>query len=234
MGKLMVKEKHKLGIVVPYRNREKNLSIFSPYMNEYLKEYNYEIFIVEQADSGLFNRAKLCNIGFDIGKKDCDYFVFHDVDLVPLEVDYSYRNVPTHLARRLDYLGYKACYPTNFGGVTLFDKENFIKVNGFSNDYLGWGGEDDDLRLRCIRSGVLPGVHQGMFKSLPHPEGTPDAGLGVGTHKNYQDNSNKFWHFAYDQNNNYYEKEGLTTLEYKLIGIDRAPEYTTVKVDLSE
>lgn len=42
---------------------------------------------------------------------------------------------------RLRYKGY-------FGGVTAMTKEQFLEVNGFSNSYWGWGGEDDDLRIR--------------------------------------------------------------------------------------
>lgn len=42
---------------------------------------------------------------------------------------------------RLRYKGY-------FGGVTAMTKEQFLQVNGFSNIYWGWGGEDDDLRIR--------------------------------------------------------------------------------------
>ena len=42
---------------------------------------------------------------------------------------------------RLRYKGY-------FGGVTAMTKEQFYRVNGFSNTYWGWGGEDDDLRIR--------------------------------------------------------------------------------------
>jgi hypothetical protein len=222
----------KLGIIVPYRDREEHLKVFVPYMNEYLKNYTYEILIVEQSPEESFNRAKLCNIGFDIGKKDCDYFVFHDIDLLPLEVDYSYKDSPTHLARRLDYLGYKPCYPTNFGGVTLFDKENFIKINGFSNEYWGWGAEDDDLRMRCVREGIEPKVSQGMFNSLPHPEGTHDTGVGVNSHPNYKNNSDRFWKFAKNASDFYYKEEGLNTLKYTVLETDKSSSFTKVTVSL--
>ena len=32
--------------------------------------------------------------------------------------------------------------------------EQFRKVNGFSNQYWGWGGEDDDFYLRIIRNNL--------------------------------------------------------------------------------
>lgn len=40
--------------------------------------------------------------------------------------------------RRLPYAGY-------FGGVSGLSKSQFLKINGFPNEYWGWGGEDDDI-----------------------------------------------------------------------------------------
>ena len=39
-------------------------------------------------------------------------------------------------------------YDENFGGVTSFKGKDFELVNGMSNLYWGWGGEDDDLYRR--------------------------------------------------------------------------------------
>ena len=46
-------------------------------------------------------------------------------------------------------LTFRIPYQDIFGGVEAIWKEHFEKVNGFSNKYWGWGGEDDDLHHRC-------------------------------------------------------------------------------------
>lgn len=41
-------------------------------------------------------------------------------------------------------------YEGIFGGVTAFKAEHFERVNGFSNQFYGWGGEDDDMYNRQV------------------------------------------------------------------------------------
>lgn len=40
-----------------------------------------------------------------------------------------------------------------FGGVSMMTAEQFDSVNGLSNLYWGWGGEDDDLYFRMNARG---------------------------------------------------------------------------------
>ncbi len=156
----MSKKSKKLGIIVPYRNRPEQLELFKKRITKYLNRHSipFELIIVNQDDAKLFNRGMLLNIGFKYAEElDCDYVVFHDIDMIPLHVDYSYSDFPVHLAT-----GFKEnkdekprdIFDEYFGGVTLFPMKDFKKINGYSNKYWGWGYEDDDLRLRCIKKKI--------------------------------------------------------------------------------
>lgn len=142
----------KLGIIVPYRNRYEQLVKFKTHMIEYLKDkdIDYELIIVEQDDAELFNRGKLLNVGFKYAKRlKCDYVVFHDVDMLPIDVDYSWSDVPVHMATKFIPADTRTIFDEYFGGVTMFDEWSFQNINGYSNEYWGWGFEDDDLLYRC-------------------------------------------------------------------------------------
>lgn len=148
---------HKLGVVVPYRNRPKHLQLFVEYLTNYLKDINHSIIIIDQDDDLDFNRGKLLNIGFIEAKSQgCDYVVFHDIDMLPIDVDYSYVDKPTHLVGDLELPeGYsRDLFDTYFGGVTIFPVDLFESVNGYTNEYFGWGFEDDNLLLRCKEVGI--------------------------------------------------------------------------------
>jgi len=146
----------KLGIVVPYRNRPNQLSQFKQALESFIS-FPYQLIIVEQTDSKEFNRGKLLNIGFIKAEElDCDYVVFHDIDMLPISADYSYSEYPTHLITdlKLPPETKRDLFDNYFGGVTLFPSKVYKRINGYSNKYFGWGFEDDDVFLRCIENGI--------------------------------------------------------------------------------
>ena len=85
-----------------------------------------------------------------------DCFIFHDVDLLP-EDDrnlYTCPYQPRHMSVAINTFNYKLPYKDIFGGVSAMTAKHFALVNGFSNRFWGWGGEDDDLRRRISAKGL--------------------------------------------------------------------------------
>lgn len=146
-------------IVVPYRDRESHLSRFIPHIRAYLPDA--EIIVVEQCWSGLFNRGMLLNIGF-METHDTHY-IFHDVDMLPIWVDYSPADGITQLAlsniQRKDYLG----------GVTIFEAGVFTRLNGYPNNF--HRAEDNCMMFTIQRSGLRVRYRPGKFLPLPHARG---------------------------------------------------------------
>jgi len=148
---------HKLGIIAPYRDREEQLKTFVSHMNNYIQDIDFVIIVVEQSDDNDFNRGKLLNIGFNTAiKQGCDYVIFHDIDLLPVKADYSYGDKPIHLIGEIQTPeGFdRTLFDEYFGGVTLFPVSVFQAINGYSNEFWGWGFEDDNLMLRCTTNNV--------------------------------------------------------------------------------
>ncbi len=172
---------------------------------------SYSIHVVEQIGNEQFNRGKLCNSGYQITKDKADYFCFHDVDYLPIWADYTYSECPTHLIWHgvLDHYQ----YPDFFGGVTLFNKGDFFKINGFGNEYWGWGAEDEELRERCRLIGLSLARRKGTFSPLPHDHSGFNAD---GTLKpSAQKNRSKFQQRRQDLAS-IRRDDGLSTLEYEL------------------
>jgi len=146
--------KHKVAIIVPYRDREPHLRAFLLNIHRFLQrqQVEYGIYIVEQSGSQPFNRAMLMNVGAAEALKQHEYhcFIFHDVDLLP-EDDrnlYTCPIQPRHMSVSIDSFLYRLPYDDIFGGVSAMTVDQFRAVNGFSNLFWGWGGEDDDMANR--------------------------------------------------------------------------------------
>lgn len=146
---------------------------FVPHMEAFIKDIGFRIILVEQADAKPFNKGRLLNIGFTLARERARWICFHDIDMLPDDdsCDYSFPPRTTHLAGRLQQYGYKLPYPEYLGGVLLTTRTDFEKINGFSNEYWGWGSEDDDLFVRFMLADVKIDRKPGLYTCLSHKPG---------------------------------------------------------------
>ncbi|CAB9505606.1 Beta-1,4-galactosyltransferase 3 [Seminavis robusta] len=184
-------------IMIPYRDRKFHLEQFIEHMGPYLKRNfphdSFELWIIEQDDAFLFNRAWLGNVGVTSIKYQNKLYkyqklqqqqhsggpitvpppptciILHDVDLIPTVDGVPYTNCsrPMQLGSELAHFNNSIPYPLYTGGVgpsMLLD--HWIKINGMSNDFFGWGGEDDELWHRLRLTGLLK-------KPVKRPTPTP-------------------------------------------------------------
>lgn len=158
-------------IIVPYRNREKHLKELLPVLKE--KAKNWNVVVVEQGDDEPFNRGKLLNIGV-IEAKD-DYYVFHDVDMVPENNPYKVTDNPVSMVQSATQFAGGRPYDRYFGGVTGISRNHILQVNGFYNEFWGWGAEDDLLLDRIEEANIPWNIGDGKFKSLDHKPNNNDT-----------------------------------------------------------
>ncbi|KAF5297355.1 hypothetical protein FQR65_LT01285 [Abscondita terminalis] len=151
----------KVAVIVPYRDREAQLQLFVNYMHQFLQEQKirYRIFVVEQNDDLPFNRAKMLNVGANEAMKmNFPCLILHDVDLFPLNPKnlYACFKKPRHMSSNVDTFRFNLPYLTLFGGVVAIQLEDFKLINGMSNLFDGWGGEDDDFFKRLKKHDLVP------------------------------------------------------------------------------
>ncbi|CAG9786426.1 unnamed protein product [Diatraea saccharalis] len=180
-----------VAILVTYRNRQSQLNVFLPYMHTFLRKQNihYKIFLIEQQDNKKWNKGMLYNIGarHAIAERfPC--LILHDVDLLPLGAAnlYACAKQPRHMSASIDKFRYVLPYDTISGGVLAITSEQYKLVNGFSNQYEGWGGEDDDFSSRLAAHGLqimrFP-PRAARYTMLPHrPEARNPARAALLTH----------------------------------------------------
>ncbi|XP_054246619.1 beta-1,4-galactosyltransferase 4 [Indicator indicator] len=220
----------RVAIIIPHRNRERHLLYLLEHLHPFLQrqQLDYGIYVIHQAGSTKFNRAKLLNVGYLEALKEAnwDCFIFHDVDLVP-ENDfniYMCDRQPKHLVVGRNSTGYRLRYRGYFGGVTALTRDQFSKVNGFSNSYWGWGGEDDDLRIRVEMQKmrvVRPSADVGRYTMIFHKR---DRG----------NEENRGRMKLLRQVSRTWKRDGLNSCSYNLISVEHNPLYVNITVDFSK
>lgn len=146
-------------IIIPFMNREENLIDMLHNLHRFLQRQflNYKIFVAEQINiRSPFNKGRLYNLAFEFLKKrynNINCFILQDVDLLP-ESDYNVYEcgkTPRHLSgsiRSESFFFFNQKYSQNLyelliGGVLCIRPEDYERINGFSNEFWYWGGEDD-------------------------------------------------------------------------------------------
>ncbi|XP_057646960.1 beta-1,4-galactosyltransferase 1 [Chionomys nivalis] len=219
---------HKVAIIIPFRNRQEHLKYWLYYLHPILQrqQLDYGIYVINQAGETMFNRAKLLNIGFQEALKDYDYncFVFSDVDLIPMDDHNSYRCFaqPRHISVAMDKFGFSLPYVQYFGGVSALSKQQFLAINGFPNNYWGWGGEDDDIFNRI--------VHRGMSISRPNAVVGKCRMIRHSRDKKNEPNPQRFDRIAHTKETMRFD--GLNSLTYQVLEVQRYPLYTKITVDI--
>lgn len=148
--------------IIPYRDRDSQRVEFINHMPTILDVdsniLGYQIWIIHQCDSRLFNRGALLNIGFRIAQTKYPdswqdiQFIFHDIDIMPLKPGILSYSTSRGKVRhpygdpRPQWGGILGCFCVIFGS-------DYAKVGGSPN-YFGWGGEDVALSRRCQAHGL--------------------------------------------------------------------------------
>lgn len=214
-----INKSQKLSIVIPYRNRENALEKIIPALKNYVSKQveNFEILVIEQFDDKPFNKGTMNNIGFKLKSPDSTYVCFHDVDLLPELSDYSYPLVPSHISSHCSQFNYINIPDKIMGGVILFRNEHYEQINGYSNEFNGWGKEDDDLYTRCEKEGLKPYKHPfGKFYSVPHVHRLTNPV----ENEYHLKNGKRFRDYLENKlGNDYHKKDGLLNI----------PEYVVVE-----
>ncbi|XP_004211750.3 beta-1,4-N-acetylgalactosaminyltransferase bre-4 isoform X1 [Hydra vulgaris] len=220
--------RNQVAIIIPFRQREEHLTILLRQLIPILKRQNlhYRVFVIEQNDDNNFNRGKLMNVGYQEALSYFPYncFVFHDVDLIPENdrIDYGCKSSPAHLSVAVDKFRYQLPYDNIFGGVGMLNKDHFKQINGFSNIFWFWGGEDDNLSFRLKKNGLeihRQSLETARYTMIKHVESTEIK------------EAHELKVFMQDIEK-YAEKDGLNSLYYDVKSTEINDLFTLIKVDL--
>lgn len=132
-------------IVVPYRNREVHLEHLLKYSPPYFKQQDctFDFLLCELDQGGDWNAGLTSNSLIKFINYDKYKWVFiHHVDLWPCEGKWEFPP---------DKIAY--CHLGDYGSC-LMKMKDFLSVGGFSNNFWGWGGEDNDLFQKLQKNGI--------------------------------------------------------------------------------
>jgi hypothetical protein len=231
-------------IIIPYRDRNEHLKGFKeqtlPLFRKILGDFL--LLIVEQDDDKLFNRGALINAGAREYLSGAKYIITHDVDFYPGEL-----MIKTLYTTELEDSYVWGIYTSEWGTLAPIVKLNlntFSMINGFPNNFWGWGDEDKALQNRAetygldIRKNKIMKDTNSTLKTesytlrKDHHEDRPlPADRGVRADFEYQ----KFNSLTDLEKFTHINRSGMNNISYK-ITTDSQPEENVrhLKVNLSD
>ncbi|ETN65295.1 hypothetical protein AND_002941 [Anopheles darlingi] len=99
-------------------------------------------------------------------------------------------------------------------------EKQFRTVNGFSNSFWGWGGEDDDMSNRLKHFG---------FHIARYPVNI--ARYTMLNHKKEKANPKRFEKLVNGPKR--YDSDGLNSLHYQLLNLIKKPLYTWIHTEIT-
>ena len=139
-------------IIVTERYRQHQQNKFIECIRKFHKDIT--IVIIHQNNDNIFNKSMLNNIcktllDKEYGKNYFNYIIFIDIDMFPKNnFDISYVNYLAQFCGKLYEYKKRDNSKAFSGGIIIINSEIFDNINGYDNDYIGWGYEDKDLLKR--------------------------------------------------------------------------------------
>jgi hypothetical protein len=203
-------------ILIPFRDRKPDLKYFLNNSYPLLKKHieGLKILIIEQVDGKPFNRGKTLNVGFM--ESESDYYFTHDVDINPTEEMIK----STYKKEVLDnsIMGIYTSHCNTLGGIIKMRSSTFEKINGFPNNFWGWGCEDKDLQNRAEFKSI--NITKNILNNDPNKDKyfkIFDAGGRDMRMPNHQFVYNVWNNVTIEDREKYIMENGLSTLNYKII-----------------
>ncbi|RUS70079.1 hypothetical protein EGW08_022154 [Elysia chlorotica] len=216
-----------VAIIIPFRDRLAHLFILLPTLIPMLikQGVQFTIFVIEQDLPTSFNKGVVYNAGFLEALKvdNFDCFIFHDVDMLPLNNNNLYRcdpKGPLHFVAGVNKFKYRLIYNWLIGGVLGLTRDQYQRVNGFSNLYFGWGSEDDDMRLRMYSTNMT--VYRrpqsvGLYDMIIHRRD-----------KRWRPNNGRFEITWMATNRTHID--GINTVKYTLTSMEKKPLFIHMRI----
>lgn len=215
-------------LCIPYRDMPGCLRLAVPQVLARATSLGrFHLLVVEQAPGKRFNLGKLLNVGFDLyrsgGVPDYgpgslgDVFIFQPVDCIPQNYQ-ALRRDPS-----VDFHGFTWDEP-DFYKLFSVTHATYLEVNGFSNDFWGWGDEDNEMLLRLKIRGARTRLTPIELTVLNYKE-SPDFLAGIAAHHD----GSLTRRLGETQN---VGECGLSTLAYRILSTDHSYGVSRVIVEI--